>query len=67
MFHRESEENTEMSFQDGGPKVNSIFEKARALGATEGSIADLQQPGRSGAAHLLDVTVKICAHYAKRA
>ena len=34
--------------QDGGPKVNSIFEKARAMGATEGSIADLQQPGSSG-------------------
>ena len=34
--------------QDGEPKVNSIFEKARAMGATEGSIADLQQPGSSG-------------------
>lgn len=34
--------------QDGGQKVNSIFERARALGATEGSIADLQQPSSSG-------------------
>ena len=34
--------------QDGGQKVNSIFERARALGATEGSIADLQQPSGSG-------------------
>lgn len=34
--------------QDGSQKVNSIFERARALGATEGSIADLQQPKSSG-------------------
>ena len=34
--------------QDGGPKVNNIFERARALGATEGSVADLQQPSSSG-------------------
>ncbi|DBA76970.1 hypothetical protein WJX77_003686 [Trebouxia sp. C0004] len=34
--------------KDGGQKVNSIFEQARALGATEGSIADLQQPSSSG-------------------
>ncbi|KAL0025359.1 hypothetical protein WJX79_011059 [Trebouxia sp. C0005] len=33
--------------KDGGQKVNSIFEQARALGATEGSITDLQQPSSS--------------------
>ena len=34
--------------QDGGQKVSSIFERARALGAREGNIADLQQPSSSG-------------------
>ncbi|KAL3141421.1 hypothetical protein ABBQ32_004990 [Trebouxia sp. C0010 RCD-2024] len=34
--------------KDSGQQVSSIFERARALGASEGSIADLQQPSSSG-------------------
>ena len=33
--------------QGGEPKVDQIFERAREMGATQGSIDDLRPPGSS--------------------